>query len=122
MAERDAKRIDTNTPEMDHLLQIYGMGTATHVSEILVLIERLNLCSEIFLLGDVLVTKSLVSVRRLSVMHTVRTGLRKMLSNFFFVLIQTVTRCLTQLQRYHQHPSPPPPKFGTFFQKFKTPS
>ena len=42
MAEHDIQRIDTNTPEMDYLLQLYGIGTATHVSQILILIEWLN--------------------------------------------------------------------------------
>ena len=28
--------IDTNTPEMDYLLEIYGMGNATHVSNCIV--------------------------------------------------------------------------------------
>ena len=36
MTEHDIQRIVTNTREMDYILQIYGMGTATHVSEILI--------------------------------------------------------------------------------------
>ena len=33
MAGLDIKKIDTNTPDMDYLLEIYGMSNSTFVSD-----------------------------------------------------------------------------------------
>ena len=32
MAAKPIQKVDTNTPEMDYLLEIYGMGNAVNVS------------------------------------------------------------------------------------------
>ena len=32
MARQITEKVNTNTPDLDYLLRIYGMGTAVHVS------------------------------------------------------------------------------------------
>ena len=37
MAGKPIEKLDTNTPEMDYLLEIYGMGNAVNVSRLLII-------------------------------------------------------------------------------------
>ena len=42
MAGKPIEKMDTNTPELDYLLEIYGMGNAVNVSR-LVIIETFKI-------------------------------------------------------------------------------